>query len=320
MAKYSVAFPQQEVRLRNWPAGRVSEMKLMISRLEQALNQTLGGQVLQSAKRKFNDQIPFILDLSVDAGYRQFVIKFSTPPGLNSTHPDRQLLFYEIQHDSAPNFSDPIIIENPNTNVVISGVGLGETRFFRARTINTKFQASRWTSTLERQAAKGEIIQTKIADASVRLTEDVGVWQTIFSKTYEPVDGAITLNAHIALGCFPDDVTDDVTADTYNSGPAHVQFRWLSTQGGVDSEIGPRTLLSGRPKNEGSANEKVQMPFGTFMSPFYRFGTTETTFKLQAAKTPGSEWKGLDGSGTLTISDPLVFSRNSIIIEVLEEF
>jgi hypothetical protein len=294
-------------------------MRLAVSRLEDAVNQSLGAQVLQSSKRKFNDQIPFILDLSIEAGYRQFIAKFSTPPGLNSTHPDRQLLFYEYQHAATTAFSDPTIIETPANRVVIEGIGLNETRFFRVRTINTKFQASRWSTTVSATSAKGEIIITKLSGASDRITSDIGTWQTIISKDYTNTGGAIFLMAHIALGVFPNDVTQTVSPNaTFSSGPAHVQFRWTVD----DVEFGERTILSGRPSAKGSAQDlKVQMPFGTFMSEFKRFTKSETnTFKLQAALQPGSEWRGLSGGGSLTKADPLVFVRQGKLTEVIEEF
>jgi len=148
LAKLQVGRPLQEIRLRNWDAGRLSAMRLMVSRLEEALTDSLGAGIKQSAKRKLNLDVPIIIQFEVIPGFRQFEITYPVPPGLGGAgrgeapHPDRQLLFYEIQHDDNAGFNDPIIVENPQNHLIIGGVGLGETRFFRARVINTRFQAS----------------------------------------------------------------------------------------------------------------------------------------------------------------------------------
>ena len=122
--------------------------------------------------------------------------------------------------------------------------------------------------------------------------------------------------------CFPVDVTQTVSPfATFSSGPGHVQFRWTVDTGSGDEQIGQRTMLSGRPSPGGSGTQKVQMPFGTFCSPFRRYDKSQTvTFKLQANKVVGSEWKGLDGSTALTTSDPLAFVRQGKLTEVIEEF
>ena len=67
MSEYKIGRPSQDIRLRNWPAGRVAALKLMVTRLEEALNDTLGAQVEQSIERLLNDQIPFIIVLSIAA-------------------------------------------------------------------------------------------------------------------------------------------------------------------------------------------------------------------------------------------------------------
>ena len=72
MGSFQSARPLQDVRLRKWPGGRVAALKLMISRLEDALNNTLGAQVDQSPVRITSDQVPFIINFKVDGGYRLF--------------------------------------------------------------------------------------------------------------------------------------------------------------------------------------------------------------------------------------------------------
>lgn len=320
MSKYTIGRPSQNVRLRNWPAGRVASMRLMISRLEEALNDTLGSQTLQSAAREFNDNIPFILDFTLSSGFRQFEINFTAPPGLGGAgrgvapHPDRQLLFYEIQHSATQAFTSYISIETPQTHIIAGGFDVGETRYFRARTINTKFQASRWTSTVGATTAQGKIVVTAIDDNTIALTSAIGAWQDVFTVDYEPSAGSTFANVQLALGAPQED------RGSRGGGPAHVQFRWLLDVGSGDQEIeGLRTVMAAVPGNTETSVGKAPMAFGSYMTPFRTLpGSGTVTYTLQARKRPGSEWKGGDGLSALTTADPLIFARNGKIVEILE--
>lgn len=320
MARYRVGRPLADVRLRDWPAGRNSVMRLMLSRLEEGLNDGLGAGIVQSEKRVYNPEIPIIIEFTVIPGLRQFQITFPIPPGLGSagrsifgevTHPDRHLLFYEIQHDDTPAFIEPITIETAqNENVLIGGVGFGERRYFRARVVNTKFQVSSWTDTIVATSARGQFIIERIEDQTCRLDTDFNTWKTIFSKNYDAVDGAVSLMAQIAVGA---PQTDSLG---FNGGPAHVQFRWL-----VDEHpFGGRTVFGAMPGYTGVRDGNAPMAFGTFISPYTRPGVNTVVFKLQAKKRPGSGWRGGQGSGSFQISDPMIFTRNGRVLEVLEKF
>lgn len=341
MAEYKVGRPVQDVRLRNWDAGRLSQLKLAVSRLESAVNESLGASVQQSARRKVSDRIPFILDLSVSPGFRQAVVDFTPPPGLGGA-PDRQLLFYEIQHDNNLSFASPEVIQTPQDHILVSGLGLGETRVFRARVVNTFNSASVWTSPIIITMARGKIQQTAITDTQLRITNDVGQFQTIATINYQPVGGAITLNAHMSLAVPTFDITkklpNGTTSEMLRSGPASCQYRWqlgirnLFTNKFDFRSIGERGLLSARPgysteestpeAEEGKSSIKTPLAFGTFMTPFFRPINDRGVikFRLQAAKTPGSEWRGTEADRDLLISDPLFFIRQGQIIEVLEDF
>lgn len=324
MAQYQPSRPRQDVRIRNWSKGRLANLKLLITRLESQLDQTGAASVVESAARRFDDLVPFVLDLRIDAGYRQFVVNFSEPPGLAGSHPNRQLIFYEIQHDSTPAFSDPIIIETPQRHIMIGGVGSGETRFFRARVINTKFHASRWSSTVISTTARSVFQQTPITDIATRLISPIGEWQTIFSQDYDPFNGAVCLNIQIAMAALQEDVDvlrqkDGGVAKTFQSGPAFVQFRVLKNTGTGDEEFGQRTILSARPGFTGFQVGKTPQAFGTLVTEFIRPGQPVLTFKLQAAKMVGSEWRGGTGANDpLQEGEPYIWIRNSKILEVLE--
>ena len=93
MAGVNVPRPNAEVRLRKWPAGRVSQLKLFLGHLEQAVGISLASQVQQSPKRKFSEFVPKIVpqDITIDVEYKEIRVTFKVPRGI------KNLLFYEYQ-------------------------------------------------------------------------------------------------------------------------------------------------------------------------------------------------------------------------------
>ena len=340
MGEFRGARPLQEVRLRNWPAGRVGAMKLMISRLEDALNETLGAQVQQDLTRVVSDQVPFIINFEVNAGYRLFKVNFPTPPGLVN------LLFYEIQHDSDSAFTDPITLRTPMNNILISGVGLGETRYFRARVVNTSYEASFWTDTIGVTSARAKIDvidATGDTDVVVRVKDNLPIWTDVFDFDFTPSGGG-AISVQTQVGIAPVVGVDRFTgtgtprreaeavAWYKEFGPAHAQFRWLFNNKPVRW---PRTMVSQRPFNApcvgfcfGQLGPWGVVDQGTMWTPFFR---TDDAFnlKLQVTLNIGNEWQG----GLKTLSpetymrpegpfkiEPIALARNVRILEVQEEF
>ncbi len=333
MPKYEVGRPLQDVRLRNWDAGRVNQLKLAVQRLESEVNKTLSSSSLQSQKRLTSDQVPFILDLSVSPGFKQVVINFTPPPGLGG-HPRRQLLFYEIQHAADESFAGATTLRTPNNQVAIAGFALGETRSFRARVINTINEAGQYSSTRTVTLASAKIQQTFIDNVDVRLDRDIGDFQPIFVRQFQPVEARFCTNIQLGLACphFDVELKDGgVTRQTFRGGPATVQLRWRIgtfnefTQDFEFREEGPRTLLSARPGVETEAVDfnsvRTPMAFGTYMLPFFKpQAGVQTQVVLEAAKMPSSEWFGPTRARSLEISDPLLYTRGGQIIEVVEGF
>jgi hypothetical protein len=326
----------------------------MISRLEDALENTLGAQVDQSPVRITSDQVPFILNFKVDGGYRLYKVSFPTPPGLVD------LLFYEIFHDDNPAFTDPTILRTPMTNVMISGVGLGEVRFFKARVVNSSFEASTFTDTLEVVSASRKVAVFDISGTEnivTSLKKPAGEFTDVVDFTFAPSGGALTMMAHVGLGGVQGDgrstaspqrtrgenFTDGGFGDSVwhkEYGPAHAQFRWV-----IDGKVArfPRFLLSCRPFNSSNGPFDPGAPAfspwntisqGTMITPFFRTDKLALNIKLQAAINLGSEWQGgldEDREGNERITDPvrpegafliepLVLARNVKVIEVQEEF
>ncbi len=359
MSSFKSARPLQDVRLKNWSGGRVAALKLMISRLEDALNKTLGAQVDQDVARVTSDQVPFIINFRVEGGYRIFKIDFPTPPGLVD------LLFYEIFHDDNAGFTSPTILRTPMTNIMISAVGLNETRFFKARVVNSSFEASVFTDTLEVVSASKKIDVTNISGVDTVVTtlnKDAGVFIDVIDFDYVPRGGALTMMAHVGLAGAQGDAGGEIRGPVFlanapnrgipgdgvwhkNFGPGHAQFRWV-----IDGRVArfPRFMLSQRPFNSvddgvgsgppdhGFSQNSFRAPWGvisqgTMITPFFRTEKLSINVKLQAALNLGSEWQGgltnLQGDpptparseGAFQI-EPLVLARNIKVIEVQEEF
>lgn len=328
MARFEIGRPSHEVRLQDWPAGRSNEFRLMINRLEEGLNDSLAAQVLQSGKRAVNNEIPFVLNSTVNAtgGYRQIELSFDAPPGLGGAgrgatpHPDRQLLFYEIQHDSTAAFASPVTIETPQTHLLIGGIGLGETRFFRIRVVNTKFQVSPWTSTVVGTAAQGKITVRTLPSVTDRIAAPIGEWQNMITHSVSALRfGAICVTAHIAIGTPQTDYT--AGTKTYRAGPAFVQVRILrKVNDGSFQEIGDRFRFAARPGYTGVKDGNAPMAFGTIITPFLQEAPDDDatiTFTIQAMLLRNSQWRGGDGSGNKVKSDPMFYLRNGRILEVL---
>lgn len=336
MAGFRNERPLQDVRLRNWPAGRQASMKLMISRLEDVLNDTLAAQVDQSVARVTSDEVAIIPSrfFIVDGGYRSFKISFPTPPGL------KRLLFYEIEHDDNSSFTSPTRLDTPQNNIILGGIGLGETRFFRARVVNTSFEASPFTRTRSATSAKGIISITRPSDTSIRLVSDVGVFQDIVSTAFSPSGGAIMYKVNCVVNARKDNIIAPGPV-VINAGPGHVQFRLLISGPDIvgEREIGDRCVISARAHDiffDGSEieDDRNGVACASFMTPFLRLGGSGSfTFKLQAMKLVGSEWRGkvtfdeLADPNTNTyalptpvISDPLIHANDIELMEVQERF
>lgn len=334
MAEYKTGVPANDLRLRDWPAGRLNVLRLAVQRLEQEVNRSLGNRVVQSRKRLISDQVPFPLTLEVKPGFRQAEVNIGPAPGLGG-HPRRQLLFYELQHDSSPAFPDPTILETPNPHIMIAGLGLGETRSFRARVVSTLNEASRWTDAVTVTVAQSQIQQSFFTDVTVRLETPIGAWQTILDDTYTPLEAMACLNFHIAVAGPTFDVDrlkNGVTRKTLFGGPGHVQFRYRLGQFNATTgtfnmeEHGQRTMLSVRPGfNSASTNAarsaaRNPLAFGAFVCPWYkRTAGTPVRVVLEASKCPGTEWLGPTRNRAIRTSDPIIAVRNAQLIEVLED-
>lgn len=330
---FNISRPLPEVRIRNWPSGRLSQLKLAVQTLESEVNESLASRSLQSERRKVSGQVPFILDLAVAPGFRQAQVSFSRPPGLGG-HPRRQLLFYEVQHAADTAFANPVIIKTPQTNVTVAGLTLGALRSFRVRVVSTLQEVSVWSSVVTVRVAQSQIQQTKIPNVTRRLEAPVGIWQSIFKFNYTPLESQACVNAHIGVIAPHFDTTrvdpNSVERKDLYGGPAHVQLRWVigslnefTQEFDMSKPTGERIALSARPgfsDNADKSSVRAPFAFGTFLTPFYKLEAgLSAQIELQAALTPGSEWLGPERDRALQTTAPVITATNGKIIEVLED-
>lgn len=322
----------QDIRLRNWDAGRLNLLKLSVQNLEESLNSSLNSPIVQTERRKISDQVPFILDFNVRPGFRQVQCLWSAPPGLGG-HPFRQLLFYEIQHDSSPVFSSPTTIQTANPGITIAGLASGELISFRIRVVNTFGAASVWSDTITVTVAQSKINQTLLEDVTIRLEGPIGYWRTVSENIFIPLAANAVVNSSIALAGLHFDTDQKrgaVTRKTLRGGPAHVQFRWRvgnlnSITNNYDMrELGQRTILSARPgfalNSSNKSNARNPLAFGSFITPFFKLTPgVSGKIQLQAMKMVGTEWKGPERERAIATSDPVFFLRNTKLLEVLED-
>ena len=307
-------------------------LKLAVQRLESEVNQGLASRSQQSERRRVSNEVPFPISLEAKPGFRQVEINIGPAPGLGG-HPRRQLLFYELQHDTDPAFSAPTTLETPQQHVVVGGLGLGESRSFRARVINTFNEASPWSTTRTVTVAQSQIQQTYLPEASVRLEHPIGSFQPILEATFQPVEANACINAHIAVLGPHFDIQQRRLGQlrkTFFGGPAHVQIRWKvgvfneATGFFETQEIGQRAMLSVRPGYSAATDDfhavRSPLSFGTIVTPWFKLPAGSTVaVRLEAAKCPGSEWLGPTRARASQTTEPVVFVRNGQIIEVLQD-
>lgn len=341
MANFSQSRTLSEIRFRrdsNWPSGHIAQLKLAVQRLESQINSSLAQSVKQTASRRVSDQVPFVLpnEFTISPGFRQAQASWEAPPGLNG-HPFRQLLFYEIQHDTTPSFPSPTTITTAQRVLTLGGLGAGNTKSFRIRVVNTQGVAGPWSEVKTVRLARNRIELTKINDLSgtsginKRLTKAIGEWQTVLESTYQPFGGKVSFTVQASLACPRHDLGLKVggnVVETYYGGPGFAAFRYMigeenSVGDIIFQELGSsRFILSARPGFLAANNLEAKTPvaLGSFPSVFFppKDASKEFTVRIQAAKLVGTEWKGRRRNRALLTSDPLVSIYNPLIIEVLE--
>jgi len=300
--RYSVGRPLQNIRLRNWPAGRVAQLKTAIQRLESILNQSSSSQISQPEKRELSSRVPLVQDITVRAGVRNFQLTFPDPRGIDD------LLFYEIQHDTTPAFSNPSTLTTAIPSVSVGGVSGGTTRYARIRAVNSKFRAGPWSSTKTFTTANFRINTTRIAQGSLITFTSAGydVWTELASTTYSATGGSVSVTTQVALRV--DEDTPVAGAASFRRSTATIEFRIL--RDGTEIVIGRISAQANSDDTSatgtatGTAADCVLS--GCIVSPFEELVSGSYTYAIQA--------KVISADTTRTTETPTVSSLNDLTI------
>jgi hypothetical protein len=176
-----------EVRLRKWPAGRVSQLKVFLGHLEQAVGISLAAQVEQSPKRKFSEFVPKIVaqDITLESSYKELRVFWESPKGLVN------LLFYEIQISATSGFFNFDQAQTPENFYVYPQLTEGTTYYVRLRVVNKHGEVGPWSDVedvdLPYAQAYGLLDETERKKKIS--TANSNPWTTVYQRTYTAIGG-----------------------------------------------------------------------------------------------------------------------------------
>ena len=340
MARVKVPRPQPEVRLRKWPAGRVSQLKLFLGHLEQAIGISLAAQVEQSPKRKFSEFVPKIVpqDITVDVEYREIRVLFTTPRG------QKNLLFYEFDISLTQGFFNVDRFATPETAYVFAGLADGTTYYFRIRVVTKNGEVGPWsdvkTGTTPLAQAfgirDGTVFQTRVTDNAFY------PWQVVWERSYTAIGGKTYYALDYDISIFRKYGPDA------NTEWADIEFKWMDRSPSstpIFEQIGQTFDVTTYSTN-GTLSQSAFYEFSVTTNNFYvplvipgewdnprrgtfvqKFRTIEAgahTFRLEAnVRTNHNEpifkndFVTSDGTSILYAADANVSVKNFNIFEVL---
>jgi len=288
MAEVKVIRPSEEIRLRKWPPGRVSQLKIMVSNLEQAVNRSLAGQVEQSAKRRFSEFVPIVpfQDIAGTVEFREIRVELEPPRGL------KNLLFYEFQISRTPAFFQFDTFESPDPSYVFSGLE-DNTRFYiRVRVVTTTGLVGPFSDNLTAVTptakASGALDQT---ESSSNISSST--FSTIYTKTFTTLGGKIYYS--IQYNC---QNQSDPGNDLFDYST--LEFRWLENSiqqgqvwqvtnysyGGSSGGANELSIFDGEVATAGNPLRTVTAfqtrKRGTFVQKFHAINTGSLEVALQA--------------------------------------
>lgn len=262
MARVKIPRVQAEVRLRNWPAGRVSQLKLFLGHLEQAIGVSLAAQVEQSPKRKFSEFIPKIVsqDITFDVEFREIRFFFVVPRGL------KNLLFYEYDISLTEGFFNLDRFASPDASYVFAGLQDGVTYYIRARVVTKNGEVGPWSdpesgATPVAQAfgiRDGSEFQTRVLDSAFY------PWQVVWERTYTAIGGKTYYSVDYDVSIFRKYPADG------NVEWADIEFKWMDkspSSAPIFEQVG-RTFNVTTYSTNGVVSQ----------SPFYEFSVTTNNF------------------------------------------
>ena len=319
--KYTIGRPLQEVRLKNWPAGKVAQMKRAIEMLEEQLNTTISSQIEQGAKRVVSSRVPKITGLAIATGFKSFSISFNDAKGISD------LLFYEIQKDSTSSFADPTTYTIAQTTLTIPTATERERIYVRVRAMNSKFEVGPWSATTTAVGSSNFRINV---DRATRTTytfgaSEVDQWVDIASASITVGTSAISCNIQAGIHSFisatpgvrPPAAASDRVFDTT------VTFRLLK-DGVADADV-PDFSIAGTSEvqNDATGSGDVERrsettKFAVIITPLESLTNTTRTYTIQAYFDSTQSAYTVNGVSTAFPNGPKVIIDNFDFMEIIQ--
>ncbi len=226
-----------EVRLRKWPAGRVSQLKLFLGHLEQAVGVSLAAQVEQSPKRTFSKFVPKIVpqDITTDISYKEIRVNFETPKGI------KNLLFYEHQLSATEGFFNFDQFQSPDTNYIWPGLNEGTTYYLRIRVVTKDGEVGPWSDVIDASTPYSQAYG--LYDGTERSTRlsagNDNPWIPVFERDYTAIGG----KAYYSLDYKVDVIRLWAANVSQSSKKGNIEwsdceFRWMENVGATGKEAG----------------------------------------------------------------------------------
>ncbi len=327
-AKYTIGRPIQDVRLRNWPAGKVAQLKRAVELMETELNKTMATQVNQGQARVLSAKVPKVTGLAVSAGFKNFLITFNASKGI------QDLLFYEIQKDSSPKFSSPTTYTIPQTTLTIPTTVEHEAVWFRVRVMNSKFEVGPWSKTVNATGSSNfRISVTRQVKQTVNLTWATrDTWFDVASATYAPTAASMFLHIHAGVWTKNTAVKTPTTlsATRYSvSNTNLVDFRIMRdgvelTNAGTMEIEGTATYLVRANSEDTQYQQEREEVYDahTIITPFETFIGNEApvVFVLQAILRGSGSSRTASGIGVVKLDEATVNVDCFDVVELVQSF
>lgn len=321
---YTTGRPLSEVRLRNWPAGKVAQLKRAVELLEGQLNETMAAQVDQGSKAVFSSRVPSITGLNIVAGFKNFQITFNEAKGIDN------LLFYEIQQDTNASFPDPTIYRIPQTTLTIPTTAEHQQIYIRVRCQNAKFEVGPWSAT--EHATGSSNFRITVARQS-RFTHrmdltNLDTWESCAAITYTPTAASTCIHIHAGIA-----VRTLLDTDTQSNANAIDYFMYAKAKfrvlrNGVELTNAGTMILSTNSEyvmkdngvNIGPIKARQERTvFGTIILPFETFVGNETSiiYTLQAQLDSTSTTTS-KVSGTPAVTPIQTFGAVDVLVDCFD--
>ena len=187
MGRVQTLATMREVRLRKWPPGRVSQLKLFLGHLEQAVGVSLAAQVEQSPKRTFSEFVPKIVpqDIETEVSHKELRVNFEPPKRL------KNLLFYEYQLSATEGFYNFDQFQSPETQYLWPGLTEGTTYFLRIRTVTKDGEVGPWSDVIELETPFSQAYGLYDGqERSMRITSrNDFAWVPLYERDYTAIGG-----------------------------------------------------------------------------------------------------------------------------------